>query len=117
MKVREAPGLTFDDVLLTPRRSSVASRTAVTTNARLSRRINLAIPIISSNMDTVTEAPMAIAIARAGGLGAIHRFMSPARQAAEVARVKRAESHIVEQPATVAPTAAVDTARSLLQSA
>jgi IMP dehydrogenase len=117
MKVRDDPGLTFDDVLLVPKRSSVASRAAVTTNAPLTRRLNLAIPIISSNMDTVTEASMAIAIARLGGLGAIHRFMTPARQAAEVARVKRAESHIVEQPATVSPTATVATARSLLQTA
>src|SRR5712692_10874503 len=117
MKVRDDPGLTFDDVLLAPKRSSVASRAAVTTNAPLTRRLNLAIPIISANMDTVTEASMAIAIARLGGLGAIHRFMMPARQAAEVARVKRAESHIVEQPATVSPTATVATARSLLESA
>ncbi len=117
MKVRENEGLTFDDVLLVPKRSSVVSRTAVTTGAPLTRRLNLAIPIVSANMDTVTEAPMAIAIARLGGLGAIHRFMTPARQAAEVARVKRAESHIVEQPATVSPTATVATARGMLQSA
>ena len=117
MKVRDNPGLTFDDVLLVPKRSSVVSRTAVTTGAPLTRRLNLAIPIISANMDTVTEAPMAIAIARQGGLGAIHRFMTPTRQAAEVARVKRAESHIVEQPATVSPTATVATARGMLQAA
>jgi len=117
MKVRDNPGLTFDDVLLVPKRSSVVSRTAVTTGAPLTRHLNLAIPIISANMDTVTEAPMAIAIARQGGMGAIHRFMTPARQAAEVARVKRAESHIVEQPATVAPTATVATARGMLQAA
>jgi IMP dehydrogenase len=117
MNVRDSLGLTFDDVLLAPKRSSVASRTAVNTSAPLTRRLNLAIPIISANMDTVTEAPMAMAIARAGGLGAIHRFMTPARQAAEVARVKRAESHIVEQPATVSPTATVATARSMLLSA
>jgi len=117
MKVRENEGLTFDDVLLVPKRSSVVSRSAVTTGAPLTRRLNLAIPIISANMDTVTEAPMAIAIARLGGMGAIHRFMTPARQAAEVARVKRAESHIVEQPATVSPTATVATARGMLLSA
>ena len=117
MKVRDNPGLTFDDVLLVPKRSSVVSRTAVTTGAPLTRRLNLAIPIVSSNMDTVTEAPMAIAIARQGGIGAIHRFMTPARQAAEVARVKRAESHIVEQPATASPTATVASARAMLQAA
>lgn len=114
MKLRDTLGLTFDDVLLVPKRSSVASRTAVTTSARLTRRLTLAIPIISANMDTVTEAPMAIAMARLGGLGAIHRFMTPERQAAEVARVKRAESHIVEAPATIAAEANVQTARELM---
>jgi len=116
MKLRDTLGLTFDDVLLVPKRSSVASRTAVTTSAKLTRRLTLAIPIISSNMDTVTEAPMAIAMARLGGLGAIHRFMTPERQAAEVARVKRAESHIVEAPATIAAAANVQTARELMHS-
>ena len=114
MKLREDVGLTFDDVLLIPRRSSVASRTAVTTGSRLTRRLRLAIPIISANMDTVTEAPMAIAIAQLGGLGAIHRFMTAERQAAEVARVKRAESHRVERPATIAAHATVGAAREAL---
>src|SRR5437868_4353560 len=114
MKLRETLGLTFDDVLLVPKRSSVASRTAVTTSAKLTRKLTLAIPIISSNMDTVTEAPMAIAMARLGGLGAIHRFMTPERQASEVARVKRAESHIVEAPATIEAGANVQTARELM---
>ncbi len=114
MKLRDTLGLTFDDVLLVPKRSSVASRTAVNTSAQLTRRLTLAIPIISSNMDTVTEAPMAIAMARLGGMGAIHRFMTPERQAAEVARVKRAESIIVEAPATIAAAANVQTARELM---
>jgi IMP dehydrogenase len=117
MQLRVEPGLTFDDVLLVPKRSSVASRAAVSTASRLTRRLNLDIPIISANMDTVTEGAMAMAIARAGGMGAIHRFMTAARQAAEVARVKRAESHIVEQPATIAPTATVATARAQLLAA
>ena len=85
MHIRETPGLTFDDVLLVPKRSAIASRSAVDTSARLTRRLKLAIPLISANMDTVTESNMAIAMARAGGLGAIHRFMTPERQAAEVA--------------------------------
>ncbi|MCC7358642.1 MAG: IMP dehydrogenase [Anaerolineales bacterium] len=117
MKLRDSLGLTFDDVLLVPKHSSIASRTAVNTTAQLSRRLSLAIPIISANMDTVTEAPMAIAMARAGGLGAIHRFMTRERQAAEVARVKRAESHIVEAPATLAAAATVAAAREAMQSA
>jgi IMP dehydrogenase len=115
MKLRETPGLTFDDVLLVPKRSSVASRTAVSTTARLTRRLSLALPIISANMDTVTEAAMAIAMAQLGGLGAIHRFMSSERQAAEVARVKRAESYIVEGPATVTPEKTVAAARTLME--
>ena len=114
MKIRETPGLTFDDVLLVPKHSAIASRAAVNTNAQLARRIKLAIPIISANMDTVTESAMAIAMARAGGLGAIHRFMSGERQAAEVARVKRVESYVVESPATIAPTATVQAAREAM---
>jgi len=114
MKIRETPGLTFDDVLLVPKHSAIASRAAVNTNAQLTRRIKLAIPIISANMDTVTESAMAMAMARAGGLGAIHRFMSGERQAAEVARVKRVESYVVESPATIAPTATVQAAREAM---
>jgi IMP dehydrogenase len=114
MKIRETEGLTFDDVLLVPKRSSIASRAAVNTSARLTRRIRLAIPIVSANMDTVTEANMAIAMARAGGLGVIHRFMTGERQAAEVRKVKRAESYIVEKPATIHPSATVGEARDLM---
>jgi IMP dehydrogenase len=116
MHMRETEGLTFDDVLLVPKRSSVASRSTVNTAARLTRRLSLAIPIVSANMDTVTEAPMAIAMARAGGLGAIHRFMTIARQAAEVARVKRAESYVVEAPATIDGHATVGAAREAMVS-
>ncbi|HSQ16612.1 MAG TPA: IMP dehydrogenase [Anaerolineales bacterium] len=114
MHIRETPGLTFDDVLLVPRRSSIASRSAVDTSARLTRHLRLAIPIISANMDTVTEADMAIAMALAGGMGAIHRFMTHERQAVEVARVKRAESFVVESPATISPDASVTQARQML---
>ncbi len=114
MKIRPSPGLTFDDVLLVPKRSGIASRLAVDTRARLTRRISLAIPLISANMDTVTEANMAIAMARAGGLGAIHRFMTSERQAVEVAKVKRAESFVVESPAAIPPDASVAQARQLL---
>jgi IMP dehydrogenase len=115
MKIRESEGLTFDDVLLVPRRSSIASRSAVDTSAQLTRRLHLAIPIISANMDTVTEASMAIALAQAGGLGAIHRFMTSDNQAEEVARVKRAETHVIESPASLPPIATVHQARMLMQ--
>jgi IMP dehydrogenase len=114
MQIRNTLGLTFDDVLLVPKRSAIASRSAVDTSSHLTRRLNLAIPLISANMDTVTEANMAIAMAQAGGLGAIHRFMTVERQAAEVARVKRAESFVVESPATIPPNSTVTHARQLL---
>jgi IMP dehydrogenase len=115
MKIRQTEGLTFDDVLLVPKRSSIASRSAVNTTARLTRRLTLAIPIISANMDTVTEAPMAVAMARAGGIGIIHRFMTIARQAAEIAKVKRTESFVVEAPATISPGATIAEARETMQ--
>ncbi len=114
MRIRQEPGLTFDDVLLVPQRSPVASRQDVDTSTRFSRHITLHIPIVSSNMDTVTEARMAIAMARAGGIGVIHRFLPAARQAAEVTRVKRAESFIVEDPFTLPPEATVAFARAEL---
>src|SRR5689334_6079808 len=97
MKLRPETALTFDDVLLVPKRSSIRSRHAVNTRTLLSRRIALAIPIVGANMDTVTESSMALALARMGGLGVIHRFMTVERQAAEVERVKRAEGFMVEQ--------------------
>ncbi|HEX9369620.1 MAG TPA: IMP dehydrogenase [Roseiflexaceae bacterium] len=111
MKLRSEPALTFDDVLLVPRRSSIRSRHAVNTRTRFSRRIPLTIPIISSNMDTVTEAAMGLAMARIGAIGAIHRFMTIERQAAEVERVKRAEGFLVENPHSVPASASVHEAR------
>ncbi len=96
-------GLTFDDVLLVPRRSPVESRGQVDTRTRLARGVELAIPILSANMDAVTESEMAIAMAREGGLGVIHRFLPVERQVAEVRRVKRAESIVIEEPYTIAP--------------
>jgi IMP dehydrogenase len=101
LKLRAEPGLTFDDVLLVPKRSPVRSREDVSTTTMLSRHLRMAIPIVSANMDTVTEGRMAVAMARAGGIGIIHRFMSAERQADEVRKAKRAESHIVESPRTV----------------
>lgn len=114
MKLRSHDGLTFDDVLLVPKRSRIRSRFAVTTRARFSRNIEIAIPLISSNMDTVTESTMAIAMARAGGIGVIHRFMSIEKQANEVKRVKRAESIMVESPQHIAPSATIDDAKHMM---
>ena len=101
MKIRESVALTFDDVLMVPQYSAISSRGAVSTTTRLTPKIECAIPIVSANMDTVTEASMAVVMARTGGLGIIHRFLSPERQAQEISRVKRAESFVVAEPLTV----------------
>src|SRR5919108_479175 len=87
--------LTFEDVLLVPRRSSVRSRRHVATRSRFSRGLELAIPIVSANMDTVTTAPMAIAMAELGGLGVIHRFLPVDGQAEEVRRGQRYPALVV----------------------
>jgi IMP dehydrogenase len=89
--IRPKLGLTFDDVLLLPRHSTVHPR-EVSTVTRFTRTIPLNIPLISAAMDTVTEADMAIAMARAGGIGVLHKNMTVERQAAEVDRVNRAGS-------------------------
>jgi IMP dehydrogenase len=115
MKIRSTKGLTFDDVLLVPKRSAVASRQDVNTSARLTSQICLQIPIISANMDTVTEAAMAIAMARAGGLGIIHRFMTIEAQARQVERVKRAEGFMVENPHAIAQDAPIARAQQLMR--
>jgi len=91
-------GLTFDDVLLVPKRTSVRSRKDVHTTTRLSKRIELKVPIVSAPMDTVTEHAMAITIARAGAIGIIHRFMTVEQQVEEVLKVKRSESIVIDQP-------------------
>jgi IMP dehydrogenase len=95
--------LTFEDVLLVPRRSSIRSRRHVSTRSRFTRGVELALPIVSANMDTVTTAPMAIAMAELGGLGVLHRFLPVDAQAEEVRRVKRHLSWVVERPYTVGP--------------
>ena len=91
--------LTFDDVLLLPARSDVTPAT-VNTQTRLTRNITLNIPIISAAMDTVTESRMAIALAQQGGMGIIHRNMTPAEQAEQVKIVKKFESGMVIDPIT-----------------
>ena len=111
MNLRPEIGLTFDDVLLAPKRSRIRSRSAVDTSTWLVPGMRLAIPILSANMDTVTEAEMAIAMAQAGGIGILHRFMPVERQAEMTAKIKRAESFVVENPVTIAPTASLAEAR------
>lgn len=93
-------GLTFDDVLLIPAYSEVLPR-EVSLQGQFSRHIMLNIPVVSAAMDTVTEAPMAIAVAREGGIGVIHKNMSIAQQAAQVRRVKRAENGLIADPITI----------------
>lgn len=102
MDIRE--GLTFDDVLLVPKRSSIATRSQTDLQTKLSRNISLNIPIISANMDTVTESAMAVAMAREGGIGIIHRFLTISEQVTEVLKVKRSGSIIIENPYTIGPT-------------
>ena len=107
-------GLTYDDVLLMPKRSDVASRRHVSTATRLSRHITLGIPIVSANMDTVTEASMAVAMASQGGIGIIHRFMSIEQHVQQVQQVKRAQGAVVEQPYTLRPDQTLAEARRFM---
>lgn len=101
MEIRE--GLTFDDVLLVPKRSSIVTRSQTNLQTKLSKNISLNIPIISANMDTVTESAMAVAIAREGGIGIIHRFLTISEQVNEVLKTKRSGSIIIENPYTIKP--------------
>ncbi|HVT50311.1 MAG TPA: IMP dehydrogenase, partial [Dongiaceae bacterium] len=112
MEIRDA--LTFDDVLLEPASSSVLPATAET-QTRLTKRIQLSIPLLSSAMDTVTEAKMAITMAQNGGLGVIHKNLDIARQAEEVRKVKRFESGMVVNPLTINPEATLADARAVMQ--
>ena len=112
MNIRE--GLTFDDVLLIPKRSPIISRSQTNLKTRLSRNISLNIPVISANMDTVTVSPMAIALAREGGVGIIHRFMTIQDQVDEVLKVKRSESVMIEQPYTISIDSSVGYARKIM---
>ncbi len=101
MKILPDVALTYDDVLLVPQHSDVVSRRLLSTHTKLTPKIDLKIPIVSANMDTVTESDMAIAMARAGGIGIIHRFMSIEEQVRQVMRVKKTETYVVENPLTL----------------
>src|SRR4051812_36457589 len=107
-------GLTFDDVLLLPAESDVLPG-EVSTRTCLTRGIALNIPIVSAAMDTVTEARMAIALAREGGIGIIHRNLSIEEQVAEVDKVKRSESGMIVEPVTLRPSDRVRDALELMQ--
>jgi IMP dehydrogenase len=112
-RIRDDVALTFDDVLLSPRHSVTHPRD-VSTTSRFTRRIPLNVPLVAAAMDTVTESEMAIAMARAGGVGVIHKNMSIDRQAAEVDRVKRSESGMILNPITLSPDATLREAVALM---
>ncbi len=112
-KIRQFPGLTFDDVLLEPRYSEVVPADC-DVGTRLTQKIRLNIPLLSSPMDTVTEGEMAIALAREGGIGVIHKNMSVERQAEEVEKVKRSANGIIVNPETLRPEASVGRAREIM---
>ena len=109
MDIKE--GLTFDDVLLVPKYSDVTTRSQTDLSTRLSRNISLNMPFVSANMDTVTESSMAVAIAREGGIGIIHRFLGIRQEAAEVLKVKRSGSVMIDKPYTVPVSTSVRDAR------
>ena len=108
-----AQALTFDDVLLTPGHSHRVPRD-VSVATRFTRTIQLNAPIVSSPMDTVTEARMAIAVAREGGIGVIHKNLPPARQAAEVDKVKRSEHGVIVDPFFLQPESSVREALDMM---
>ena len=112
MEIRE--GLTFDDVLLEPGPSEVMP-TQVDTRSRLTREIELNIPLVSSAMDTVTESRLAIAMAQAGGMGVIHRNLTPEEQAEQVRTVKRYESGMVINPVTINPDTTLGEVRAIVE--
>ncbi|MDA8039696.1 MAG: IMP dehydrogenase, partial [Actinomycetota bacterium] len=106
-------GLTFDDVLLIPAESETLPSEA-STASRLTRNVSLEIPLVSAAMDTVTESRLAIAMAREGGVGVIHRNLSIVDQAAEVDRVKRSESGMISNPITATPDTSIADAMALM---
>lgn len=101
MKILPDTGLTYDDVLLVPQYSNVDSRRLISTKGCFMKKIALQVPIVSANMDVVTESEMAITMAREGGIGMIHRFLTIAEQARHIERVKKAELYLVDKPFTM----------------
>ena len=112
MSIRE--GLTFDDVLLVPKFSDIVSRSQTDLTTQLSRNISINIPMISANMDTVTESTMAVTIAREGGIGIIHRFLTIQEEVDEVHKVKRAGSVIIENPYLINPEQTIQDAFNIM---
>ncbi len=115
MKILQETALTYDDVLLVPQYSNVDSRRVLSTKSPLTKKIFLNAPIVSANMDVVTESEMAIAMAREGGIGIIHRFMTIAEQTRQIERVKKAESFIVDQPITLRDNSTVGDVKRVVE--
>jgi IMP dehydrogenase len=107
-------GLTFDDVLLVPRKSEISTRT-IDVRTQITKSIKINIPILSAAMDTVTESGLAIALAQEGGIGIIHRNLTPRQQAAEVEKVKKSESGIIIDPVTVRPSATIGEVKKIME--
>lgn len=107
-------GLTYDDVLLVPKKTNLATRDDADVSTMLSRNIKLNIPFVSANMDTVTESTMAIAMALEGGIGIIHRFLSIEDQVSKVLRVKRSQNIIIDNPHTLTPNKTLGEAKALM---
>ncbi len=114
MRIREKPGLTFDDVLLVPQKSDVLPKDADVSTG-VGRDIRLNVPILSAAMDTVTESGLAIALAREGGMGVIHKNMSIQQQATEVDNVKRSESGMIVDPVTLPPDKMIGEAMEVMR--
>jgi len=114
VNIRPTAGITYGDVLLVPKSSPVVSRRNVSLKTRLTRNIWLNNPIVSSNMDTVTESETAIVMARNGGIGIIHRFLSVEEQVRMVEVVKRAESYVIDRPYTLGPENTIGELRDMM---
>ena len=115
MKILPEVALTYDDVLLVPQYSDVESRRKLSTRTQLTSKIGMQIPIVSANMDTVTENEMGIVMAREGGIGIIHRFLTIDDQVKQIRRVKKAESFVVDNPITLTDTSSVGDAQRLVE--
>ena len=107
--------LSYDDVLISPKKAIINSRKEISTKTKLTNKIGLQIPIVSANMDSVTESEMAISVARMGGIGIIHRFLTIEEQAEEVTKVKRADNLLVEFPYTVEVDKHLDDAKMIME--
>lgn len=107
-------GISYDDVLIVPKYTEIMSRRDISTRTKLTRNIDINIPIISSNMDSVTESKMAIAMAENGGIGMIHRFMPIEKQVEKIRTVKRAESFIIEKPHTLSINSILKDAKNIM---